>query len=175
MEEQLEKTEQVENTNEQDQGIQITEKKYTVLELLQNQLNDYKDLYLRASADYQNLKKQSEKKYASAFFSGQNSMVEVLLPFFDDFDRMIQNEIDYKGIEYVYRELTDILKSNNIEVIEAVEGDAFDESIHDAVMVVPASRPEQDNHVKMTLAKGYKHGDKIIRYATVAVYKYVAE
>ena len=175
MEEQLEKTEQVENTNEQDQRIQITEKSYTLLELLQKQLNDYKDLYLRASADYQNLKKQSEKKYASAFFSGQNSMVEVLLPFFDDFDRMIQNEIDYKGIEHVYKELGGILKANNIEVIEAQPRDIFDDSIHDAVMMVPTEDKELDNHIKMTLVKGYKHGEKIIRYATVAVYKYISE
>lgn len=165
MEEEKEKTEE-KNPN----VVEIT-----LLEGLQMQLEEYKDLYLRASADYQNLKKQSEKKYASAFFSGQNSMVEVLLPFFDDFDRMIQNEIDYKGIEHVYKELGDILKANNIEVIEAQSGDIFDDTIHDAVMMVPTEDKELDNHVKMTLAKGYKHGEKIIRYATVAVYKYISE
>ena len=165
MEEEKEKTEE-KNPN----VVEIT-----LLEGLQMQLEEYKDLYLRASADYQNLKKQSEKKYASAFFSGQNSMVEVLLPFFDDFDRMVKNEIDYKGIEHVYKELGDILKANNIEVIEAQSGDIFDDAIHDAVMMVPTEDKELDNHIKMTLVKGYKHGEKIIRYATVAVYKYISE
>ena len=135
------------------------------------QLNEYKDLYLRASADYQNLKKQSEKRYASSFFSGQNNMIEILLPFFDDFERMVQNEPDYKGVDHVYRELQNILKENNIEVLDPKHGELFDDSIHDAVMVVPTEDESLDNHIKMTLAKGYKHGDKIIRFATVGVYK----
>lgn len=148
--------------------------KMTLPELFKMQLDDYKNRWIRARADYENLKKNSEKQYKTSFVDGQKALIENLLPFFDDFDRMIENGFDQVAFNIMVKELNDILKNNSIEIIAPKEGDKFNEDYHDAVMVVPISEKELDNCVKDTFVKGYKHNGngKIIRYATVSVYKY---
>ena len=144
----------------------------TVLEALQMQLKDYKDKYLRALADYQNLKKRTDNEYFNGFTEGQNKIIEEMLPFFDDFERMINYELDYKGVMLVYNSLKNVLDCNNITVINPEDGEPFQEQLHDAIMVVPTMHKELDNCVKDVLSKGYKHNDYVIRYANVSVYKY---
>lgn len=144
----------------------------TVLETLRMQANDYKDKYLRALADYQNLMKRTENEYFKGFKDGQNKLIDEFLPFFDDYERMIDYELDYKGVMFVYNSLKNILDCNNISVINPEDGDNFDPQFHDAVMIVPTMDKDLDNCVKDTLSKGYKHNDIIVRYAKVSVYKY---
>ena len=144
----------------------------TVLEALQMQVDDYKDKYLRTLADYQNLKKRTDNEYFNGFKEGQNKLIEEFLPFFDDYERMIDYELDYKGVMYVYNSLKKIFDYNKIDIINPEDGDKFDSQFHDAIMVVPTMDKDLDNCVKDTLTKGYKHNDIIIRYAGVSVYKY---
>lgn len=144
----------------------------TVLEALQMQVKDYKDRYLRALADYQNLLKRSDKEFSNGWYNGQNKIIEELIPFFDDFDRLVENVSDQIGANYVRSTLERSLKTNNISVINPNEGDVFDENFHDAIMVVPTMHKNLDNHVKAVFTKGYKHNDYVIRYAGVSVYKY---
>lgn len=146
--------------------------KMTLPELLKMQLDDYKNRWIRSRADYENLQKRTDKEFKNGWQKGQNKFLEELLPFFDDFERMMNNELDYKGVTLVYNSLQNILKSNFISVIDPQDGDVFDETYHDAIMVVPTDDKNLDNHIKMTLTKGYKHNDEIIRYAAVSVYKY---
>lgn len=144
----------------------------TLLEALKMQLDDYKNRYLRALADYQNLLKRSDNEFTNGWYNGQNKLIEELIPFFDDFERMMNNELDYKGAQIVYNSLKNILKSNNISVIDPAEGDVFDEKFHDAIMVCQTMHKNLDNHVNAVFTKGYKHNDYVIRYAGVGVYKY---
>ena len=85
---------------------------------------------------------------------------------------MIDYELDYKGVMYVYNSLKKIFDYNKIDIINPEDGDKFDSQFHDAIMVVPTMDKDLDNCVKDTLTKGYKHNDIIIRYAGVSVYKY---
>jgi len=144
----------------------------TVLEALQMQVNDYKEKYLRALADYQNLMKRSDKEFSNGWYNGQNKLIEEFIPFFDDFERMMNNELDYKGAQIVCNSLKHIFRSNNISIIDPAESDVFDENFHNAIMVVPTIHKDLDNHIKAVFHKGYKHNDYVIRYATVSVYKY---
>ena len=144
----------------------------TVLEALKMQADDYKEKYLRALADYQNLMKRTDNEYFKGFKDGQNKLIDEFLPFFDDYERMIDYELDYKGVMFVYNSMKNILDCNNITVINPEDGDIFDPQFHDAIMVVPTMNKELDNCIKATLTKGYKHNDIIIRYAGVSVYKY---
>ena len=144
----------------------------TVIESLQTQVNDYKEKYFRALADYQNLIKRTENEYFKGFKDGQNKLIEEFLPFFDNYERMIDYELDYKGVMFVYNSLKNIFDCNNIIVINPEDGDNFDPQFHDAIMIVPTIDKDLDNCVKDTLTKGYKHNDIIIRYAKVSVYKY---
>lgn len=167
-------TDYVDESKVEDLGNGCQKVTMTVEELLKMQLDDYKNKYIRAIADYENLKKFSDKQYKGAFLDGQKSVIEYLLPFFDDFDRMKTNGFDQVAYNIMVKELDEILKNNCIETINPQEGEKFNEDFHDAVMVVPTDNKELDNHIANTLVKGYKHNSngKIIRYATVAVYKY---
>lgn len=158
------------NTEKTEKNINV--ETYTALELLQFQANDYKDKYLRALADYHNLQKRTDKEFTNGWYRGQNKIIEELLPFFDDFDRMIEHELDIKGATIVKNSLVNILTCNNISVIDPKEGEVFNEQFHDAIMVENTDNKNLDNHIKMTLTKGYKHNDEVIRYAAVGVYKY---
>jgi len=144
----------------------------TVLEALKMQVDDYKEKYLRALADYQNLMKRSDKEFSNGWYNGQNKLIEEFIPFFDDFERMMNNELDYKGAQIVCNSLKHIFRSNNISIIDPAESDVFDENFHNAIMVVPTIHKDLDNHIKAVFHKGYKHNDYVIRYATVSVYKY---
>lgn len=144
----------------------------TVLEALQMQVDEYKDKYFRALADYQNLKKKSTNEYFNGFKDGQNRLIEELLPFIDNFERMIDYELDYKGVMLVYDSLKAILNANRIDVINPDNGDLFDENLHEAIFISSTNAKELDNHVDKTFTKGYKHNGMIIRYAGVSVYKY---
>lgn len=163
-------TEELEKLKDTAEDVNIEEK--TVFEFLKEEVQKYKDLYIRALADYQNLRKRNDNEFSRGWNSGQNKIIEELLPFFDDFERMLDNEIDYKGATLVYSSLKNILNLNNISVISPKEGEIFQEDFHDAIMTVPTNDKNLDNHIKATFAKGYKHNDFIIRYATVSVYKY---
>lgn len=157
-------------TTSEDKSPNIVE--MTLPELLKQEVDSYKNLYLRTLADYQNLRKRTDNEFTKGWYNGQNKLIEELLPFFDDFERMLDYEVDYKGASLVYSSLKNILNLNNISVINPQEGEVFQEQFHDAVMTVPTDDKKLDNHIKATFAKGYKHNDYIIRYATVSVYKY---
>ena len=144
----------------------------TVIEALQMQVDEYKEKYLRALADYKNLKKKSTNEYLNGFKDGQNKLIEELLPFIDNFERMIDYELDYKGAMLVYDSLKAMLNANKIDVINPDNCDLFDEKLHEAIFISSTNIKELDNHIDKTFTKGYKHNDIIIRYAKVSVYKY---
>lgn len=144
----------------------------TLLEALKMQLDDYKNRYLRALADYQNLRKRTDNEYGRGFKEGQDKIFTELLPFIDEYDRMLNYDFDYKGAKLVKKFLEETLVNNNVEEINPNVGDPFDENLHDAVTTFPTDNPEDDNCIKSVFLKGYKHNGKVIRYATVTVLKY---
>ena len=95
-----------------------------------------------------------------------------LLPVLDNFDRAAENKTDdievyRKGIEMTLTQLSDLLKSLDVEAFGNV-GDEFDPNIHNAIMTVEnAELPE--NTVAGVFEKGYRMGDRILRFATVQV------
>lgn len=167
-------TDYVDESKIEDLGNGCQKITMTLEEMLKMQLDDYKNKYIRAIADYENLKKHSDKQYKGAYLNGQASFVTDMLPFLDDFDRMKENGYDKVAFNILVKELDDLMKMNLVETIKPNDGDKFNEDFHDAVMIVPTDKKELDNHVKETMVKGYKHNGtgKVIRYATVSVYKY---
>lgn len=127
------------------------------------------DKYLRALADYQNLKRVSDNKIATAKDSGKISVFKELIPIIDNFEKAIESEEVTEGVMLIYNGLKSVFNSNNIEVINPVEGEVFDDSIHEAVAPIPGTE-EQKNTIAFTQFKGYRLGDTILRYAKVGVY-----
>ena len=94
------------------------------------------------------------------------------MPVADNFGYALASAADEKtkaGIDKVIKSFNTVLKSLDVEEIEVAAGDAFDESVMEAVLDFPCGEGETPNLVKQVLKKGYKQGGKVIRFVQVAV------
>lgn len=142
------------------------------IEALTNELAALKDSHLRTLAEYDNFRKRSQREKEATYADAKANTLKMLLPVLDNFDRAADNKTDdievyRKGIEMTLTQLGDILKNLEVEAFGEV-GDEFDPNIHSAVMTV--ENPDlPENSVAGVFEKGYKMGDRILRFATVQV------
>ena len=133
-------------------------------------MKECEDKYLRMMAEYDNFRKRSAKEkegtYADAYVDALNSII----PIIDNLERAVGvTDADgvLKGLEMTLKGASEALTKMGVEAFGA-KGDAFDPNIHNAVMMV-----DDDNHkegeIVSVFQKGYRKGDKIIRYAMVTV------
>ena len=128
------------------------------------------DKYLRLLAEFDNYKKRTAKEAEQRYSSAYEDAVEALLPVFDNIERAADyaaDESSKNGLLLIISNFKEVLSKMGVEQFGA-PGDEFDPAKHNAVMHV-----EDENLGENVLAevfmKGYKKGDKIIRYATVKV------
>lgn len=141
---------------------------------LEAKLQDAENRYLRLQADFDNSRRRARIDLEAAQKYRAQSLITNLLPALDNFERALQVEPDneqakslLQGMDMVYRSLSEALKGEGLEVIEAV-GHAFDPHIHQAVMQVEDPSFES-NVVVEEFQKGYKLKDKVIRPSMVKV------
>ena len=136
------------------------------------QAEDYKRKWYAVSAEYDNYRKRTQMATAQAYADGKAEAILKLLPVADTFGYAMDAASDEKtkaGIEKIVKNFTNILLSLGVEEIALNVGDAFDESVAEAVLNMPCGEGEQPNTVKAILKKGYRRGDKVIRFAQVSV------
>ena len=129
------------------------------------------DSYLRLAADYDNFRKRTIKEKEQSYGNGKADAVEKLLPVYDNLERALQQETQdeafKKGVEMTMTQLVGIFSGLGVEIFGNV-GDPFDPNIHNAVM-----HTEDENFSENTICqvfqKGFKLGDKIVRFAMVQV------
>lgn len=140
-------------------------------ETLQQENQDLKNRYLRTLADFDNLRKRTEREKADFFRYATAAVLKDLLPILDNFDRAMEHsDADdefHKGVELIYKQLYDVLYRNGLRPIDEV-GVHFDPNIHEGVMreedlTVPS------HTVTMILQKGYFLHDRLLRPAMVKV------
>ena len=133
--------------------------------------NQEHDSYLRLAADYDNYRKRTLKEKEQAYGHGKADAVEKLLPVYDNLERALaqptEDEAYKKGVEMTMTQLTGILEGLGVEIFGA-EGDAFDPNIHNAIMHTEAEGVEE-NTITKVFQRGFKLGDKIVRFAMVEV------
>ena len=134
----------------------------------------------RVSADYANFQKRTPKQIADTICYEKEKIIKTLLPALDNFERTLQNarsaenvDVLLKGIQIIYDQMLDILKSHNVEQIKAL-GEPFDPALHEAMM--QKTEPEQqENIVLEEFQKGYKLNGRVIRPSKVIVNKLTPE
>ncbi len=141
---------------------------------LEAKLQEAENRYLRLQADFDNSRRRARIDLEAAQKYRAQSLITNLLPALDNFERALQIEPDneqtkglLQGMDMVYRNLSEALKSEGLETIEAV-GNPFDPHMHQAVMQVEDPSFES-NVVVEEFQKGYKLKDKVIRPAMVKV------
>ena len=129
------------------------------------------DSFLRLAADYDNFRKRTVKEKDALYGSGKADAVEKLLPVYDNLERALnqptQDEAYKKGVEMTMNQLVSIFAGLGVEVFGAV-GETFDPNIHNAVMHTEDADAEE-NTITQVFQKGFKLGDKIVRFAMVQV------
>ena len=129
------------------------------------------DSYLRLAADYDNLRKRSQKEKEQSYGNGKADAVEKLLPVYDNLERALNQETSdeayKKGVEMTMTQLVGIFEGLGVEIFGNV-GDTFDPNIHNAVMHIE-DEAAAENTITQVFQKGFKLGEKIVRFAMVQV------
>ena len=154
------------------QGEEPSEK-----EQLKAELEKEKDKFLRLFAEFENYKRRTSKERIEMFKTASQDVIVSMLPVLDDFDRAL-NEINkakdkelVKGVELISNKFRETLRSKGLEQMEVKEGDTFDAEIHEAITQIPAPKDKLKGKVVDVVEKGYKLGDRIIRYPKVVTGK----
>lgn len=133
---------------------------------LKQQVDEFKNKYLRVIADYQNLEKRvGEERFELMKIANKNLLIKIL-PFLDNLEKA-ELFVKDEGLKISKDHFMQILNETGLEEIDILNKD-FDPMSSEAVDIVPG---KEDNKVVEVLRKGYKFGDKIIRIAQVKVSK----
>ena len=129
------------------------------------------DAYLRLAADYDNFRKRSMKEKEASYGNGKADAVEKLLPVYDNLERALnqatEDEAYKKGVEMTMTQLVSIFTGLGVEIFGEV-GETFDPNIHNAVMHTEDENAAE-NTITQVFQKGFKLGEKIVRFAMVQV------
>lgn len=164
-----------ENNTAQDETVQVEEPTQTTEEQLQEELKQEKDKFLRLFAEFENYKRRTSKERIELFKTASQDVMVSLLPVLDDFDRAYleiskteEKEL-LKGVELISNKLKDTLKQKGLSVVEVSQGDTFNADDHEAITQIPAPNEDLKGKIIDVIEKGYKLGDKVIRFPKVVI------
>ena len=133
--------------------------------------NAERDAHLRVAAEFDNFRKRTIKEKEASYGNGKADAVAKILPIYDNLERALQQETAdaayKKGVELTMNELLKIFGTLGVEVFGNV-GDAFDPNLHNAVMHIDSDELGE-NTIAAVFQKGFKMGEKVVRFAMVQV------
>ena len=133
--------------------------------------NAERDSHLRLAAEYDNFRKRTIKEKEASYGNGKSDAVAKMLPVYDNLERALNQETSdaayKKGVEMTMNELVKIFTSLGVEIFGNV-GDEFDPNLHNAVMHIE-NEELPENSLSAVFQKGFKIGDKVVRFAMVQV------
>ncbi len=157
--------------NKQNSGE--TKKLVEELDSQKKATEEIKDRYMRMAAEYENYKRRTAKEMELRYSDAKADTLKKLLPVLDDFERAMAIEIPAEcvayneGIKMIYNKLLETLATLGVEEIKAV-GEVFNPELHYAVMHVDDENLGE-NTIAEVFEKGYRIGDKVLRYSMVKV------
>ncbi len=167
--------EPIENPIENGTNEIETAEELSVEAQLQEELAKEKDKFLRLFAEFENFKKRTAKERIDLFKTANQEVLQAMLPVLDDFDRaMVQiaksdDELLLKGVELIHEKLKSTLVSKGLEQVELNAGDDFNADFAEAITQIPAPSADLKGKIVDVVEKGYKLGDKIIRFPKVVI------
>lgn len=161
--------EQQEEVNTSAEPEEVAEEQPSAVE---QELAELKDSYLRVMAEYDNFRKRTAKEREQLFAASKASVVEALLPVYDNLERAAAQETSdeayKKGVEMTLAQFVAALEGIGVKMIASERGTAFDPEKHNAVMHV-----EDENFgagaIVETFQKGFETDGRVIRHAVVKV------
>lgn len=166
-----EAAEAADSPDDSENELELLVKKVAALE---KERDDFKDQYLRKSADFDNYRKRMIKEKQDAFDYANTSLLKDLLDSLDNFDRTVEaadSSADAKsiadGVKMINKGLVSMLENKYDLVAYGKVGDAFDPELHEAIG--KSDDPVPEPVIKAVYLKGYKLKDRVIRHAKVMV------
>ena len=151
----------VEETVEETVEVNPWEEKY----------NAERDAHLRCAAEYDNFRKRTIKEKEASYGNGKADAVAKMLPIYDNLERALNQETSdaayKKGVEMTMNELLKIFGNLGVEIFGQV-GEEFNPELHNAVMHTE-DESLGENVISQVFLKGFKLGDKVVRFAMVQV------
>ena len=164
-----EELEPVSNAEEVPQEEAAQEVKKDETNPWEEKYNAEHDSYLRLAAEFDNFRKRTAKEKDQSYGNGKSDAVAKLLPIYDNLERALNQPTEdaayKKGVELTMTELVKIFTGLGVEIFGA-PGDSFDPALHNAVMHTE-DESLGENVVAQVFQKGFKLGDRIIRFAMV--------
>jgi molecular chaperone GrpE len=160
-------------TNAAEEQLNVEE--LSLEEQLSKDLAKEKDKYLRLFAEFENYKRRTTKERIELFKTANQEVLLAMLPILDDFDRAI-TEISktddgplLEGVALINEKLKTTLIGKGLEQVDVNVGDAFNADFAEAITQIPAPTEKMKGKIVDVLEKGYKLGDKIIRFPKVVI------
>ena len=129
------------------------------------------DAYLRLAAEYDNFRKRNIKEKEASYGNGKADAIAKMLPVYDDLERAMNQPTEdaayKKGVEMTMAELQKCFTALGVESFGEV-GDQFDPNFHNAIMHTETEE-FGENTISMVFQKGFRTGEKVIRFAMVQV------
>lgn len=145
-------------------------------EQLQDQLALEKDKFMRLFAEFENYKKRTTKERIELFKTASQDVIVSMLPVLDDFERALMHIEDdkeaeelRKGVLLIYNKLLTTLEQKGLEKIEVNKGDVFNADNHEAITQIPAPSEDLKGKIIDIVERGYKLGEKVIRFPKVVI------
>jgi len=179
-EENPQEIQETKETNTPKEETKSTDSNSSALEeksrLLEKNLAEQKDSYLRLYADFENFKRRTAKEKIDFLEQANARLLTEILPVLDDFDRALKSfenpdlkiETAKEGIMLIYQKFAKFLDKQNVVVMES-NGQSFDPDKHEAITQIPAPSEELKGKIVDTIEKGYYLGEKVIRFAKVVI------
>ncbi len=142
--------------------MENTKENREVIEENETQSVDWKDMYIRLYADMENLKKRMSREREDAILNTKNKMIDSILDMDNDLNIALKSfkEIP-QGINLILSKIKSFLESQGIKEIET---SIYDKDLHEVITVLETGKGEK---IMDVVSKGYKLGDKIIRYPKI--------
>ena len=156
-------------------GEQLIVEELPLEEQLAQDLAKEKDKFLRLFAEFENYKRRTAKERLDLFKTANQEVLQAMLPVLDDFDRALNeikksdDDVLLKGVELIHEKLKNTVNSKGLEEVEVKVGDIFNADFAEAITQIPAPSPNLKGKIVDILEKGYKLGDKIIRFPKVVI------
>jgi molecular chaperone GrpE len=161
----------------QDPGHELDPADHQPQAELEAALAEQKDKYLRLFAEFENFRKRTARERIELIETASHDLMVRLLPILDDFDRAFKamepeketHQALFNGVELIKNKLNDTLRAKGLVVMEPSTGQPFDVETMEAITRIPAPDDTMKGKVIDEVERGYKLGNKIIRYAKVVV------
>ncbi len=143
---------------------------------LKEELSKEKDKFMRLFAEFENYKKRTSKERMDLFKTASEEVMLALLPILDDFERALlhieedkEAEELRKGVLLIYNKLLSTLEKKGLSKMEVAKGDTFDADVHEAITQIPAPSEDMKGKIIDVIEKGYRLGEKTIRFPKVVI------